>query len=182
MQTNLQYLHVGLTEAGFPAVEYNHLQEKIMEGHARIVIPYSHTPDKKVYVHLHVVKWNDCPFYYFSKFNLSIPGKLGNAMVSRDFYFGSKKDPALYFSEAYSLLNGKPIYKKRLFDRAKLVHFNSWLQLDFNTTDGNGNFKIRYFKNKIQLNEENDLPAIMGNSRLYGQQTNNKSENVDFWY
>ena len=103
-------------------------------------------------------------------------------MISRDFYFGSKKDPALSFSEAYSLMNGKPIYKKGLFDKAKLIHFSSWLQLDFNTTDGNGNFKIRYFKNKIQFHEENNLPAVVADRRLYSRQTNSKSENVDFWY
>lgn len=139
-QENFDYLKNQVKFTGFGDGLENALKEKINEGQPEFSLQHNaEYGADKVGSTLHFRKSEETDRYYFNRYEMSL-NKDGHE-VKQTFFVG--KDNTFTNKEAYNLLDGRAV-NKNLVNRDG-ENYNSWVKLDLNDAEPNGNFKMKHF-------------------------------------
>lgn len=133
IRENSQALHQQVKRTGFPDLSAK-VDEQIRQGQQQFSIPVSYyLNDKERLDHqLSFVK-DQAGQYHFEGYKTALynetrPGE------KRQQYFSMSHEHDISVTEAYNLMSGRSIQNR-----------GTWLQLDFNDNDSNGNFRVKQF-------------------------------------
>ena len=139
-QENYDFLKNQVKFTGFGEGLDKELKAKMEEGQPSFTLQHgTEYGTDKVSSTLHFRKSEEKDMYYFNKYELSL--QKGDNETSQFFHVG--KDNTFTHKEAYNLLDGRAVNKNMVNKEGD--EYNSWIKLDFNDADANGNFKMKHF-------------------------------------
>lgn len=139
-QENFDYLKNQVKFTGFGDGLESELKNKINSGEPAFTLQHNmEYGNDKVNTTLHFRKSEDKDMYFFNKYDMSV--NKGDSEINQTFFVG--RDNTFTHKEAYNLLDGRTV-NKNLVNKDR-ESYNSWVKLDFNDADANGNFKMKHF-------------------------------------
>lgn len=148
MEQNSQALHQQVQRAGFPDLSAK-IDEQIKQGHQQFSVPVSYyLNDKERLDHqLSFVK-DQSGSYQFEGYRTALHNE-SKPDEKRQQYFSMHNGYNVNPAEAYNLLSGRCIQSG-----------GTWMQLDFNDKDPNGNFRIKQFHSDYGYDLEKVLQQL----------------------
>lgn len=130
---NSQALHRQLQQAGFPELSAK-LDEQIRLGQQQFSIPVSYyVNDRERVDHQLSFTKGQAGQYHFDGYTTTLYNE-AKPDEKRRQYFRADREHAVSAAKAYNLLSGRSVQNRE-----------TWLQLDFNDKDQNGNFRLKQF-------------------------------------
>jgi len=154
-EQNSQSLHQQVQRAGFTNLAAK-IDEQIKQGQQQFSLPVSYYINEKERLdhQLAFVKDQSGTYrfdgYKGNLYNESKPNE------QRQQYFNPKNGYQINTTEAYNLLAGRAVKKN-----------GTWVQLDFNDKDANGNFRMKEFHSGFGYNLEKVLQQLPLKELLY---------------
>jgi len=148
---NLEYLKDQLKYTGFGEGHESELKEKIGKGLPEFQMPYRIDFGKDVVTAtLDFKKWKDSDMYFFNQYQVELKSHELDKLVKQTYRMAKVNNTTL--KEAYSLLNGRSVYKEMTKmekigegDEVKFIptkeKYHCWTKLNFKEVDKYGNFK-----------------------------------------
>jgi hypothetical protein len=148
IEQNSQSLHQQVRRAGFTNLAAK-IDEQIKQGQQQFSLPVSYyINDKERLNHqLSFVK-DQSGTYHFEGYKTNLYNE-SKPNEQRQQYFNMKNGYEINTTEAYNLLAGRAIKKN-----------GTWMQLDFNDKDANGNFRMKEFHSGYGYNLEKVLQQL----------------------
>src|ERR1700676_454312 len=143
-QENLKFLQDRLFYLGTEKRLFPDLEKAIGEGKPEFTLAFSNHYDKdKLSTNLHFRKSENSDLYFLNRYDASLQ-KPAQESRTQTFYLDHGKGVTM--KEAYNLLDGRSVNKD--LKNKEGVSYNSWLKLDLNNKEENGNYKVvQYHKN-----------------------------------
>lgn len=147
-EQNSQSLHQQVRRAGFTNLAAK-IDEQIKQGQQQFSLPVSYyINDKERLNHqLSFVK-DQSGTYHFEGYKTNLYNE-SKPNEQRQQYFNMKNGYEINTTEAYNLLAGRAIKKN-----------GTWMQLDFNDKDANGNFRMKEFHSGYGYNLQKILQQL----------------------
>ena len=145
---NSQALHQQVQRAGFTDL-LTKIEEQIKQGQQQFSLPVSYyLPNNERLDHqLSFVKGNS-GLYQFEGYKTTLYNE-SKPNEKRQQYFNLRNEYNVNATEAYNLLSGRSIHREQ-----------TWIQLDFNDKDQNGNFRVKQFHSDYGYNLETALQQL----------------------
>lgn len=102
---------------------------------------------------LNFKKSDQSDMYFFNSYKVDLQKENSKESLEQTFYIN--KGSNITMKEAYNLMEGRAVNKDLTSKEGQV--YNSWVQMDFKETDGNGNFKL----NQYHQNYGYDLEATL---------------------
>jgi hypothetical protein len=147
-EQNSQSLHEQVRRAGFPDISTK-INENINQRQPQFSVPVSYyINDKERLNHqLSFIK-DQSGTYHFEGYKTNLYNE-SKPNEQREQYFSAKNGYEINTTESYNLLAGRAIKKN-----------GTWMQLDFNDKDANGNFRMKEFHSGFGYNLEKVLQQL----------------------
>ncbi|MBN9349263.1 MAG: hypothetical protein J0H55_01140 [Chitinophagaceae bacterium] len=147
-EQNSQSLHQQVRRAGFTNLAAK-IDEQIKQGQQQFSLPVSYyINDKERLNHqLSFVK-DQSGTYHFEGYKTNLYNE-SKPNEQREQYFSAKNGYEINTTESYNLLAGRAIKKNA-----------TWMQLDFNDKDANGNFRMKEFHSGYGYNLQKILQQL----------------------
>ena len=145
---NSQLLHQQVQRAGFPDISAQ-VMEQMKQGQQEFSIPVSYYLNEKERLdhQLSFIK-DQSGLYQFEGFKTTLYNTSGQNEKQQQ-YFSMSNGYNVNTTEAYNLLSGRSIQTG-----------NTWMQLDFNDKDANGNFRLKHFQSDYGYDLEKVLQQL----------------------
>ena len=154
-EKNLEYLNTQLKFTGFGENNADKLKEKMQQGKAEFMLHHEADFGKDSTVAtLHFKKSDESDLYFYNRYSLMLKSLQHPDPIKQTFYVSNREDN-ISLKEAYNLMSGRAVYKEMTPKEGEKYH--AWLQLDFKTTDKNGNFEVRKFHQNYGFDLEANL-------------------------
>jgi hypothetical protein len=132
-EQNSQALHQQVQRSGFPDLSAK-IDEQIKQGQQQFSIPVSYyLNDKERLDHQLSFAKDQSGQYHFEGYKTALYNET-KPDEKRQQFFSMRHDYNINATEAYNLLSGRCIQNR-----------GTWLQLDFNDKEPNGNFRVKQF-------------------------------------
>ncbi len=147
-EDNSQALHQQVQRAGFADMSAK-INEEMKQGHQQFSIPVSYYLNDKERLdhHLSFVK-DQSGVYQFDGYKTTLYNE-SKPDEKRQQYFRMNDEQRVNTTEAYNLLAGRCVHNG-----------GTWMQLDFNDKDQQGNFRIKQFHADYGYNLEKALQQL----------------------
>lgn len=147
-ESNSQALHQQVQRAGFPDLSAK-IDELMKQGHQQFSIPVSYYLNDKERLdhHLSFVK-DQSGTYQFDGYKTTLYNE-SKPDEKRQQYFRLNDGQRVNTTEAYNLLAGRCVHNG-----------GTWMQLDFNDKDQQGNFRIKQFHSNYGYDLEKSLQQL----------------------
>lgn len=148
MAENSQALHQQVQRAGFTDL-FTKIEEQIKQGQQQFSLPVSYylNNNERLDHQLSFVKGNS-GLYQFEGYKTTLYNE-SKPNEKRQQYFNLRNEYNVNATEAYNLLSGRSIHREQ-----------TWIQLDFNDKDQNGNFRVKQFHSDYGYNLETALQQL----------------------
>lgn len=148
VEQNSQSLHDQVQRIGFRDLSAT-IDQKIRQGQDRFTIPLSYYINEKERLdhELSFVK-DQREHYQFEGYKTTLQNE-SKPEENRQHYFKMQEGHAVDTTQAYNLLAGRSVQKE-----------GSWIQLDLNDKDANGNYRIKEFHSGYGYNLEKALQQL----------------------
>jgi hypothetical protein len=132
-QKNNQSLHDQVQRIGFKDLS-DQIEQQIKQGYEKFTVPVSYyVNEKKRLNHELSFSKNQSGQYQFEGYKTSLYNE-SKPEENRSQYFKVQKENSVDTTQAYNLLAGRAVQKEK-----------TWLQLDLNDKDANGNHQMKEF-------------------------------------
>lgn len=147
-EENSQALHHQVQRAGFMGLSTK-IEEQIKQGQQQFSLPVSYylNNNERLDHQLSFVKGNS-GLYQFEGYKTTLYNE-SKPNEKRQQYFNLRNEYNVNATEAYNLLSGRSIHREQ-----------TWIQLDFNDKDQNGNFRVKQFHSDYGYNLETALQQL----------------------
>lgn len=93
--------------------------------------------------------------YFFNSYKMSLKKEDKPEIMSQTFYINKSNN--ITMKEAYNLMSGRAVNKDLTNKEGQI--YNAWIQMDFNQTTPNGNYKLKQYHQNYGFDIENALSA-----------------------
>ncbi len=153
-EKNLDYLSNQLKYSGFGEDLNAQLKEKMQKGETEFSLFHQRDFGKDSTVAtLHFRKSESSELYFFNRYSLLVKTPQASEPIKQTFNINNKDNVTL--KEAYNLLSGRAVYKE--LTNKNDEKYKAWLQIDFKSTNEQGNYLMKQFHDKYGY----DLKAVL---------------------
>lgn len=151
---NFEYLRDQVKYTGFGEGLENELRDKLQQQPQDFNLYINPKYEKDTLaVALQFNKSKQSDMYFFNSYRISLKKEDSPDIMEQTFYIN--KGNNITFKEAYNLMSGRAVNKDLTNKEGQL--YNAWVQMDFKSTDPNGNYKLKHF----HQNYGYDLEAVL---------------------
>lgn len=163
-EENSQALHLQVQRAGFPDLSAK-IDEQIKQGHQQFTVPVSYYLNEKERLdHQLSFTKNHIGLYHFEGYKTILYNE-SKPDEKRQQYFNMHNGYEVNNTEAYNLLAGRCIQNN-----------GTWMQLDFNDKDPQGNYRVKQFHSNYGYDLEKVLQQLPLKELLDKSETNKLQE------
>lgn len=143
-QRNFEYLRDQVKYTGFGEALENELKQKLQEGNPKFQLSHeTKYGNDTVTTVLNFTRSRQSDMYFFNSYQVNVEKENRPEPLTHVFYVNRGNNITL--KEAYNLLEGRAV-NKDLTNKEGQV-YNAWIQINFEQSDDNGNFKLkRYYQ------------------------------------
>ncbi|MFT4152233.1 hypothetical protein [Parafilimonas sp.] len=141
-QKNLEYLKDQVKYTGFGEGLENDLIQKMQDGNTEFKLIYeTKYGNDTVNATLNFSQSKQSDMYFFNSYHVSVQKADEAEAMEQTFYINKGNNITL--KEAYNLMNGRSVNKDLTNKEGEI--YNTWLQMDFKTSDDKGNFRLKHY-------------------------------------
>jgi hypothetical protein len=152
-QKNFEYLKDQIKFTGFGEGLENQLKEKMqLQTEAFNLSHQAKFGNDTVDATLQFRKSNQNDMYFFNSYQVNLKREDSTENTQQTFYINKGNNITL--KEAFNLMSGRAVNKDLTNKEGQI--YNAWIQMDFNTTETNGNYKLKQYHQNYgyDLNKE----------------------------
>lgn len=138
---NYDFLKNQLKFTGFGEGHAETLKAELEKNQPQFVLTHKAQIGKdEAVATMHFRKSDSSDMYFFNKYDMQLKKEGDNAAMRQTVYLRNKEDN-ISFKEAYNLMNDRSVFKERTTKEGE--KYQTWMKLDFKSTDAAGNFKMK---------------------------------------
>ena len=141
-EKNYEYLKEQLKMTGFSETLNADLANKMSQGTQEFQLSQKNNYGKDTAIcTLHFKRGEGSDMYFFNRYEMQLLNDKLQNKVEQTFYIN--KGSSITLKEGYNLLEGRAVHKT--LTNKQNEKYKAWLQLDFKSTEQNGNYEMKQY-------------------------------------